>query len=248
MARILQWAPADHVLLGVPYYGYNWPVTSKVPHATVQSNKKKYGAVKSVTYKSARDFLAAHPKVKRHYDALEGSAYYTYWSKTYKTYRQVYFEDEHSLSAKYDYVLTSGLGGIGIWTLDNDRGYAALSNKLRDKFYAPIHAVKVSGKVGTITRSNGVVSANVRVQARVTGTVPERGSWKWTIRDTTGKLVRSGAYKKQTLYPGRLVKHTVRLRLGLASALPAGMYTLRVRFIQSKKTWRSPAIEFRQRY
>jgi spore germination protein YaaH len=248
MARILQWAPADHVLLGVPYYGYNWPVTSKVPHATVQSNKTKYGAVKSVTYKSARDFLAAHPKVKRHYDALEGSAYYTYWSKTYKTYRQVYFEDEHSLSAKYDYVLTSGLGGIGIWTLDNDRGYAALSNKLRDKFYAPIHAVKVSGKVGTITRSNGVVSANVRVQARVTGTVPERGSWKWTIRDTTGKLVRSGAYKKQTLYPGRLVKHTVRLRLGLASALPAGMYTLRVRFVQSKKTWRSPVIEFRQRY
>ncbi len=122
MARILQWAPADHVLLGVPYYGYNWPVTSKVPHATVQSNKKKYGAVKSVTYTSARDFLAAHPKVKRHYDALEGSAYYTYWSKTYKTYRQVYFEDEHSLAAKYDYVLTSGLGGIGIWTLDNDRG------------------------------------------------------------------------------------------------------------------------------
>jgi hypothetical protein len=93
-----------------------------------------------------------------------------------------------------------------------------------------------------------VVSANVRVQARVTGTVPERGSWKWTIRDTTGKLVRSGAYKKQTLYPGRLVKHTVRLRLGLASALPAGMYTLRVRFVQSKKTWRSPVIEFRQRY
>ena len=90
--------------------------------------------------------------------------------------------------------------------------------------------------------------ANVQVRARVTGTVPERGSWKWTIRDTAGKLVRSGAYKKQTLYPGRLVKHTVRLRLGLASGLPAGTYTLRVRFIQSKKTWRSPAIEFRQRY
>ena len=72
--------PGHHVLLGVPYYGYNWPVTSKVPNATVQSNKTNYGAVKSVTYESARDFLAAHPKVVRHYDALEGSAYYTYWS------------------------------------------------------------------------------------------------------------------------------------------------------------------------
>ncbi len=248
MARILQWAPPERVLLGVPYYGYNWPVTSKVPHATVQSNRTKYGGVNSVTYASARKFLAAHPTVKRHYDALEGSAYFTYWSKKYKTYRQVYFEDEHSLAAKYDYVLTSGLGGIGIWTLDNDRGYAAPSNVLRDKFYSPVHAVKVGGRVGTITRTNGAVFANVQVRAKVTGTVPERGSWKWTIRDTTGKLVRSGAYKKQTLYPGRLVKHTVRLRLGLASGLPAGTYTLRVRFIQSKKTWRSPAIEFRQPY
>jgi spore germination protein YaaH len=248
MARILQWAPADHVLLGVPYYGYNWPVTSKLPHATVQTNKKKFGAVKSVTYASARDFLAAHPKVKRHYDALEGSAYYTYWSTKYKTYRQVYFEEERSLADKYDYVLTTGLAGIGIWTLDNDRGYDALWNVLRDKFYAPIHAVKVGGKVGTITRSHGSVFANVRVQARVTGTVPERGSWRWTIRDAKGKLIRSGTYQKQTLLPGRLVKHTVRLRLGLASSLRAGTYTLRVRFIQSKTTWRSPAIEFRQRY
>ncbi len=248
MARILQWAPPDRVLLGVPYYGYNWPVTSKVPHATVQTNKKKFGAARSVTYASARDFLAAHPKVKRRYDALEGSAYYTYWSTKYKTYRQVYFEEERSLADKYDYVLTTGLAGVGIWTLDNDRGYDALWNVLRDKFYAPIHAVKVSGRVGTIKRSHGAVFANVRVQARVTGTVPERGSWRWTIRDSRGKLVRWGEYKRQTLYPGRLVKHTARLRLGLASRLPAGTYTLRVRFVQSKKTWRSPALEFRQPY
>ena len=248
MDRILQWAPAAKVLLGVPYYGYNWPVTSKVANATVQTNKKKFGAVKSVTYATAREFLAAHPTVKRRYDALEGSAYYTYWSTKYKTYRQVYFDDERSLGEKYDYALTSGLGGVGIWTLDNDRGYDPLWNVLRDKFYAPIHAVKVGGKVGTITRSNGAVFANVRVKARVTGTVPERGSWKWTIRDQAGKLIKSGTYKKQTLLPGRLVKHTVRLKLGLASSLKAGTYTLRVRFIQSKTTWRSPAIEFRQRY
>ena len=248
MARILQWAPADHVLLGVPYYGYNWPVTSKVPHATVQSNKKKYGAVKSVTYASARDFLAAHPKVKRHYDALEGSAYYTYWSKKYKTYRQVYFEDEHSLAAKYDYVLTSGLGGIGIWTLDNDRGYAALSNVLRDKFYAPIHAVKVSGKVGTITRSNGV---GVRQRARPGPGDRDRAGARLVEMDhprhdrqarPVGGVQEADALSGSAREAHRPSPARSRERL------PAGMYTLRVRFIQSKKTWRSPAIEFRQRY
>lgn len=248
IARVLQWAPADHVLLGVPYYGYDWPITRKVPNAPVQKDKKKFGAVKSVTYASARDFLAAHPKVKRMYDALDGSGYYTYWDSVKKTYRQAYFDDERSLADKYDYVLTTGLAGIGIWTLDNDRGYDQLSNVLRDKFYSPVHAVKVGGKVGTITRSHGSVFANVRVQAIVTGTVPERGSWRWTIRDPKGKLVKWGVVKKQTLFPGRIVKHTVRLRLGLASGLRAGTYTLRVRFIQSKKTWWSRALEFRQRY
>jgi spore germination protein YaaH len=246
--RILQWAPADHVLLGVPYYGYDWPVTSNVPNATVQTDKKTFGKAKSVSYRTARKFLAAHPKVKREYDVLEGSAYYTYWSKKYQTYRQAYFEDEHSLTAKYDYVVSTGLGGIGIWTLDNDRGYNALWNVIRRKFYAPVHAVTVGGKIGAITRSRGAVFVNARIQARVTGTVPERGSWRWTIRDRNGTLVKSGSYKKQTLYPGRLVKHTVRVRLGLASGLRAGTYTLRVRFVQSTKTWRSLPIEFHQPY
>ena len=43
-----------------------------------------------------------------------------------------------SLAAKYDYALVKGLGGIGIWTLDNDRGYGQLWSVLRAKFYAPI--------------------------------------------------------------------------------------------------------------
>ncbi len=110
IGRILQWAPAKSVLLGVPYYGYDWPVTANVPNATVQADKTTYGAVAAVTYASARDFLAAHPEVDRQYDALEGSGFYTYWDAARLTWRQVYFEDERSLSAKYDYALTLGLG------------------------------------------------------------------------------------------------------------------------------------------
>ena len=91
IARILQSAPAATILLGVPYYGYDWPVTTDVPNAAVQSDKTTYGAVKSVTYASARAFLAAHPDVVWQYDALEGSGFYTYWDATKLTWRQVYF-------------------------------------------------------------------------------------------------------------------------------------------------------------
>jgi chitinase len=248
IARVLQWAPAKSVLLGVPYYGYNWPVKSQVPNASVRTPRKTYGGVISVTYASARTWLKEHPKTKRQYDALEGSSFYTYWSTKYKAYRQVYFDDERSLAAKYDYAIATGLGGIGIWTLENDKGYENLWNVLRAKFYAPIRDISVKGKVLSLTRSAGTVYTTIRVYAREVGTVPERGYWKWTLRDQTGKLIRAGELKKQTLYPARLARHTVRVRLGSSLGLKAGTYTLRVRFITKAKTWRSPVVEFRQRY
>ncbi len=172
---MMTWVPAKSLLLGVPYYGYDWPVTSDVPNATVQSDKTKYGAVKSVTYASARAFLASHPAVVRNYDSLEGSGFYTYWDSTHATFRQVYFEEERSLTAKYDYAIATGLGGIGIWTLDNDRGYDALANVLRAKFYAPVYQATVTGSVTDVVRRSGVVYVKVHAGARNTGTVPLKG-------------------------------------------------------------------------
>ena len=147
IAKMLQWAPAGRILMGVPYYGYDWPVTSTEPNATVQADKATYGPVKSVTYASARDFLAARPEVVRQYDALEGSGFYTYWSAKDGTYRQVYFEEERSLAAKYDYAIATGLAGVGIWTLGNDGTYPQLRDVLRSKFYAPVRQISVGGRI-----------------------------------------------------------------------------------------------------
>ena len=248
IARILQSAPAATILLGVPYYGYDWPVTTDVPNATVQSDKTTYGAVKSVTYASARAFLAAHPDVVWQYDALEGSGFYTYWDPAKLTWRQVYFEEARSLTAKYDYALVTGLAGVGIWTLDNDRGYPELWNLLRSKFYAPVHSVAVRASVTNVTKRYGYVQAVIHYSGRNTGTVPERGTWRWTIRDRRGKIWRSGIGPTETIYPGRTIGHARRVRIGLASRLPAGTYILRVRFVRIGASWRSPDVRFRQPY
>jgi len=248
VARMLQWAPAGSILLGVPYYGYDWPVTSDVPHATVQSDKTTFGAVHAVSYAGARDFLAAHPEVVRAYDPLEGSGYFTYWDAAKATFRQVYFEEERSLADKYDYAIITGLAGVGIWTLDNDRGYPDLWNVLRSKFYAPIHAVTLSSSIAWVARSRGSVYVKIRAAGRDVGTVPERGSFRWTIRNARGRLIRYGRWATQTVYPGRLYKHAVVSRLGYASRLPAGIYTLRVRFVTASRTWRARPVDFRQPY
>ena len=248
--RILQWAPASSVLLGIGYYGYNWPVKSKAPNASVQKDKKTFGGGLERHVRECPG-LAHGPSrpSSAQYDGLEGSAYYTYWSTKWKTYRQVYFEDERSVAAKEDYAIAKGLGGIGIWTLDNDKGYDEHVERHPRQVLRPGPPdQRSSGKVLKVSRSTGVVSASIRIYARETGTVPERGTWRWTLRDAAGKLVRSGDVKKQTIYPGRLVHHTIKVKLGAASRLPAGTYTLRVRFITSRATWRSPVVAFHQKY
>jgi spore germination protein YaaH len=248
IGRMISWVPAKSLLLGVPYYGYDWPVTSDVPNATVQADKATYGAVKSVTYAGARAFLAAHPEVVRNYDALEGSGFYTYWDSTRNTFRQVYFEEERSLTAKYDYAIATGLGGIGIWTLDNDRGYDALGNVVRAKFYAPVYKAKVSGSVTDVVRRSGVVYVKVHARAQNIGTVPLTGYLRWSIRNRVGRVILSGRWPTVVLYPGRATSRARTVRLGLATSLAAGTYTLRVRFVSARGTWGMPDAAFRQPY
>ncbi len=248
ITRILQSAPADSILLGVPYYGFDWPVETATPNATVRTNKTTYGPAKSITYAAAREYLAAHPTIVRHHDTVEGSAYFIYRDAVKKTYREVYFDDEVSLAAKDDYALVKGLGGIGIWTLDNDRGYGQLWSVLRAKFYAPIRSTTVTASTTSLRRSAGVVSVIVHGAVRNTGTIPITGHWWWSIRDQQGRTVQTGSWSSSTIYPNRTLSHGRLVRLGLASRLPPGRYTLRIIFTSGSKGWRSTDFGFRQPY
>ncbi len=246
IARFLSNAPASKVIMGVPYYGYDWPVTSSKPNATVQPNKAKYGGAWSLTYKGAKDFLALHTHIKRQYDAVEGSAYFTYQSAS-GTWRQAYYDDEQSLGAKYDFALTEGLAGVGIWALQYDRDYPQLWNVLRSKFYAPTHAMAPSGRVGSLKKSGGVVTANVAARLTNVGTVPERGTLRWGIKDSKGRWFLKGSRIVQ-LMPGKSSVAYVKTTFGSASSLPAGTYGLVVRFQNRNGLWSSPIYSFRQPY
>jgi chitinase len=245
MARFMAYAPKASLILGVPYYGYDWPVTSTVPNATVQSDKTKYGAVRSVTYASARAFLAAHPTVVRNYDALEGSGFYTYWDASHATYRQVYFEDERSAAAKYDYAITTGLAGVGIWTLGNDAGYPEMWDALR-VFFAPNHEAVVTGQVGGVSRLAGVVYASVTYSVRNIGDVSETGTVRWKARNADGRQLAKGAIRTMTVLVGQTRSQTVDIRLGLADELPSGTWSIEVLFVTDRDAFSAPRAVFRQ--
>jgi len=245
MDRFSAYAPRESLIMGVPWYGYDWPVTSTVPNATVRSDKTKYGAVKSVTYASARTFLAAHPEVTRMYDASEGSGFYTYWDASHATYRQVYFEDERSAAAKYEYAITSGYAGVGIWTLGNDQPYPEMWNAL-EVFFDPNHDVRPTGDVRDIARLSGAVSATLDYRIRNDGDVPEVGVIRWIARDPNGRPLAKGTVGTATVGAGKTRAGTAKVALGGAAELAPGTWTMTVYFVTDDMAWESPPVPFRQ--
>ena len=245
MAKFVAYAPRDKLILGVPYYGYDWPVTSTVPNATVRADKTKYGAVKSVTYASARTFLASHPEVIRYYDGLEGSAFYSYWDASHATYRQVYFEDERSAAAKYEYAIASDYAGVGIWTLGNDIPYPEMNDALRI-FFDPHHEVVLTADVHDVARLSGIVSVTIDYRIKNAGEVPELGTIRWQARNPAGRPLAKGTIGTATIGPGKTRSGDVRVRLGDATALGAGTWTMTVYFVTADTAWESPPAAFRQ--
>ena len=246
MNRFSAYAPRETLILGVPCYGYDWPVTSTVPNATVRSDKTKYGAVKSVTYASARTFLAAHPEVTRMYDAAEGSGFYTYWDASHATYRQVYFEDERSAAAKYEYAITSGYAGVGIWTLGNDHPYPEMWNAL-EVFFDPTHDVRPIGRrprhrpafrsrLGDARLHGSGTTATCRRSARSAGSpaIPTAGRWP-----------KERSARRRSA-PGKTRAGTAKVALGDAAELAAGTWTMTVYFATDEAAWESPRVPFRQ--
>ncbi len=129
--------PAEKLILGVPYYGYNYVVTTPV----VKS------ATKPATWKSSpsvQTYALAQSNVNANMDGIK--AYQEGWDddaqvgwRAYKlantnTWRMIFVEDEKSLGIKYDFAKSQNLGGVGIWALGFDHGHTELWSLLRDKF------------------------------------------------------------------------------------------------------------------
>jgi len=129
----LKVAPAEKLILGVPYYGYNWVVTDWSTMASRIPGNDVLGYSISQTYEDVVDTrLKYNPSVM--WDADSVVPYFTYYNYERGTVRQVYYENKDSLKAKYQYAKQNNLAGIGIWALGYDGGYQELWNLLREEF------------------------------------------------------------------------------------------------------------------
>lgn len=131
------------LLLGVPYYGYDWPTVSHAMHANTT------GTGTSRTYPVAKSYAETYGY---NWDTNSQTPYVLYGS-----YRQLWYDDTNSLALKYDFAKSKNLAGIGIWALNYDAGTSDLWDLLAEKF-ARGDATWVAQNSGTTTSFYGVAA------------------------------------------------------------------------------------------
>ncbi|HXA29158.1 MAG TPA: glycosyl hydrolase family 18 protein [Candidatus Angelobacter sp.] len=124
-------APADKLILGVPYYGDKWSVSSPDPNAAITD-----GPAPSTYSQMLSDFGCAQRLTVHQNDATPWATWYSPpggdpCGANLGAWREVYFETPASLGAKYDLVNRANLLGTGMWALGFDAGHGELWDTLQ---------------------------------------------------------------------------------------------------------------------
>lgn len=106
--RVLNYAvtviPKDKIFMGIPNYGYNWPLPFKRGNRAVTVSN--VGAVE----------LAAKVGAEIQYDRLSQAPYFNYYESNGREH-EVWFEDARSIRAKLELANEFKLAGVSYWTI-----------------------------------------------------------------------------------------------------------------------------------
>lgn len=122
--RVVEYAltqiPAEKIDLGIPNYGYNWPL----PYVK--------GTTKAATINNVQAVrIAVENGAEIRFDDVAESPYFTYTENGVE--HEVWFEDVRSLLAKFELIKEYGLRGCGYWQIM--QWFRANWLLLQDQFY-----------------------------------------------------------------------------------------------------------------
>lgn len=121
--QILTYVPSNKIILGVPFYGYEWQTTSDDAQARTYPDTGETATVDKIqTLLTKKDQLG----IEEHWNEDALSPYLSF-QKNNQTF-VLYYENSRSLSYKLDLVNQLDLGGIAIWAL----GYEKSDRELWD--------------------------------------------------------------------------------------------------------------------
>jgi len=123
----------NKLIMGIPYYGYNWVVENEDRYAKRIEGNEERGYSESLVYdKILRDLEELD--IEPLWDENAQVPFYSYTSPSTGSIRQVYYENENSLRIKYQITKNNNLAGIGIWALGYDGDRSELWNLIYDEF------------------------------------------------------------------------------------------------------------------
>lgn len=102
--------PADKLVLGIPFYGYQFSAVSNTNDGLYQT----FNGANAISYQSIVDNYLSNPGFTRHFHSqsmvpwlFDGSVFISY-------------EDTESIAYKTDYIISKKLGGAMAWELSQD--------------------------------------------------------------------------------------------------------------------------------
>ncbi len=116
-------------IYGVPYYGYDWPVSGTeydVPGASTT------GTGSSRTYDSAMSKLSS-TGASLNWNESSKSPWFWYYDSINSIYRQVWFDNETSIKYKYELINRFDLAGAGTWALGYDSSTTEIWKAIGEK-------------------------------------------------------------------------------------------------------------------
>lgn len=133
----LKFIPKEKVIMGIPYYGWDWAVKDgkQIQSETLDKNDpNNYAAVLSYARMREEKYLKK--------DQCEWDDYaqeeWCWYTDEKGIDHQVWYENNRSIGVKFAYAKKSNFAGTALWVLGYDKGYQDLWNiikKYNDKNY-----------------------------------------------------------------------------------------------------------------
>lgn len=130
----LQYIPKEKLILGVPYYGYDWPVEEgpTIQSKTLEKNDGN-GYPEVISYGRAKTFNQLKPE-QCQWEVLAQETWCWYEDEETGVDRQVWVSDNKSVETKFNFAKAQDLAGVAIWTLGYDKEYPDLWEMIKVKF------------------------------------------------------------------------------------------------------------------
>jgi Glycosyl hydrolases family 18 len=198
--QYLNAVPASKVILGLPFFGYDWPTTNGTLSA------QPAGGPTIITYAQEAD--SGHPM---YWDAVTDTAWTSY--QVGSQWHEAFFENPDSLYLAAQMAQENGIAGVGVWALGMDGSNdQAMVSALDGN--APAKKDVLAGPSSTSTSPNPVELAPLKATSPPADAV---GQQPTTTTSTTAPVV--AALPASYTYAGNWLGTKTRV---LPSAVPSG--------------------------